>query len=66
MPANGKVFISHTNDSHEQCGAIYEHLRAKEVDFWYDVHNMAPGQVTVQAEPEWSKTTLTISDPVRP
>ena len=45
MAGNGKVFLSHTNDGHEHCTAIYTYLTSKGVDCWYDVHNMAPGQI---------------------
>src|SRR5262249_24779413 len=45
MVGNGKVFLSHTNDGHEQCTAIYRYLTGRGVDCWYDAHNMAPGQI---------------------
>jgi hypothetical protein len=45
MTANVKVFISHTNDAHDTCAAIYEYLTSKLVDCWYDARDMQPGQI---------------------
>ena len=45
MVGNGQVFISHTNDGHEQCTAMYRYLTSRGVDCWYDAHNMVPGQI---------------------